>query len=165
MPKAKAKNSSALHHGHRARMRERLSKVKNFETFADHEIVEILLYSCYRRINTNEIAHRLVLHFGSLIDVFLATEQELIDSKIIGANPAAKLHTITASIVTGVCGRLDSFDRGSAPRVKPVTYMAEDVEIVTADGSIHWTPPEQPEPKAEKGSGSPKKASHKHKCE
>ncbi|MCL2199505.1 MAG: DNA repair protein RadC [Defluviitaleaceae bacterium] len=53
------------HENHRARMREKFRK-KGFDCFADHEVLEFLLYYAYPRCNTNEIAHRMLYEFGTL---------------------------------------------------------------------------------------------------
>ena len=43
-----------LHQGHRERMRERIAQ-QGFESLADHEALEVLLYLTNPRKNTNEI--------------------------------------------------------------------------------------------------------------
>ncbi|MCL2216455.1 MAG: DNA repair protein RadC [Defluviitaleaceae bacterium] len=53
------------HENHRKRMRRRYIK-QGFESFADHEVLEFLLFYCYPRRDTNEIAHRMIKEFGSL---------------------------------------------------------------------------------------------------
>ncbi len=54
-----------LHEGHRQRVRQRYidSGLDNFE---DHQILELLLFYCYPRKDTNEIAHKMLEEFGSL---------------------------------------------------------------------------------------------------
>ncbi len=47
------------------------------EALADHEILEMLLFYSIPRINTNETAHRLIDHFGSLSGVLSAKRHEL----------------------------------------------------------------------------------------
>jgi len=66
------------HDGHRARMRNRYLQ-SGFDGFEDHEILEMILYNCYRRRNTNDIAHKLLDHFGSLSAVFEAPLDSLIE--------------------------------------------------------------------------------------
>ena len=55
---------SNVHVGHRDRMRERFL-LAGPDGFADHELLEMLLYGVIPRGNTNEIAHRLLDEFGS----------------------------------------------------------------------------------------------------
>ncbi len=64
------------HKGHRARMRKRYL-AGGFENFEDHEILEMILYNCYKQIDTNPIAHRLLDAFGSLSAVFEAPYDSL----------------------------------------------------------------------------------------
>ena len=47
------------------------------EALADHEILEMLLFYSISRMNTNEIAHRLIDRFGSLAGVLDAKRHEL----------------------------------------------------------------------------------------
>lgn len=60
-----ANGKSNCHAGHRQRMRERFQR-EGLSGFADHEIVEMLLYPMIPRINTNPLAHRLMETFGSI---------------------------------------------------------------------------------------------------
>lgn len=57
-----------LHEGHRARMREKMKK--SMEAFSKHELLEILLYYCVPRKNTNEMAHKLLNEFGTFTMLF-----------------------------------------------------------------------------------------------
>lgn len=85
-----------IHDGHRERMRNKFAKGMNFDSFEEHEILEYLLFYCYPRGNTNQIAHQLINRFGSLSDVLAAPYEELISSEIIGANPALSLKFFNA---------------------------------------------------------------------
>lgn len=82
--------SSDLHSGHRDRMK---SKFRNngIECFEDHEKLEVLLYSIFPRINTNELAHNLINNFGSLHGVLNASESELTKIKGFGETSAFQL--------------------------------------------------------------------------
>ena len=55
-------NKKPLHAGHRARMREKMAEFGT-EGFADHEILEMLLYYAVPRGDTNAIAHELLDRF------------------------------------------------------------------------------------------------------
>jgi len=59
----------SLHANHRARMRKRYL-AQGFEGFADHEVLEFLLFYCYPQRNTNDIAHKMLAEFGSLHHLF-----------------------------------------------------------------------------------------------
>lgn len=65
------------HDGHRSRLRKKYFE-NGFDSFEDHEILEMLLYNCYTRRNTNDIAHKLLDAFGSLSAVFEAPIDSII---------------------------------------------------------------------------------------
>ncbi|MBR1764163.1 MAG: hypothetical protein IJ746_02090 [Ruminococcus sp.] len=79
------------HRGHRARMRKRLKADPRLKGFADHELLEVMLYGSYRRENTNVKAHMLLDHFGSLKNVLSASPKELVETGIIGEKSALLL--------------------------------------------------------------------------
>ena len=81
------------HEGHRARMKQRFLK-EGFQNFADHEILEFLLYYAMPRKDTNEIAHRLLDTFGSFDRVFDAPISELLKVDEIGEHSAILLSTL-----------------------------------------------------------------------
>ncbi|MBQ4569303.1 MAG: DNA repair protein RadC [Ruminococcus sp.] len=80
------------HDGHRNRMRNRYLET-GFDSFQDHEILEMLLYNCYTRRNTNDIAHKLLEEFGSISAVLEAPVDSLVKSGI-SRNVAVYLHMI-----------------------------------------------------------------------
>ena len=69
------KQDEALHSGHRARMRE---KLKDNGSFPPHELLEMLLTYSLPRINTNELAHKLINRFGS-IDAVLSADMDALE--------------------------------------------------------------------------------------
>lgn len=71
-------NKAAPHSGHRARMKARVLQGEA-AALQDHQLLEMLLYYSVRRRDTNELAHRLINHFGSLKNVLSASSQELTD--------------------------------------------------------------------------------------
>lgn len=77
------------HDGHRERLRKKFLLSPN--TFADHEILELLLFTTIPRINTNGIAHSLLRTFGSLEKVFSATKEELLAVEGIGEKSAVEI--------------------------------------------------------------------------
>lgn len=76
----------SLHTGHRERMRDRFRK-EGLTNFAPHEVLEILLYYCVPRHDTNIIGHKLIKRFKTLNGVFHAPLKEL--QKIEGIGPGA----------------------------------------------------------------------------
>ncbi|NLT38920.1 MAG: DNA repair protein RadC [Clostridiales bacterium] len=83
----------SVHTGHRERQKERFLK-NGFESFADHGVLELLLYYAVPRRDTNVIAHRLLNCFGSLAGVFEATTEELMKIEGLGKNGATLLKMI-----------------------------------------------------------------------
>ena len=75
------KKNRPVHTGHRERLRARFDKDNEMETFADHEILEMELSLVIPRRDTNELAHALIGHFGSLESVYRASAHELIKIK------------------------------------------------------------------------------------
>lgn len=76
-----------LHSGHRERLKARFNE-SGFEGFADHNILELLLFYTIPRKDTNELAHRLLDTFGSLSGVFDAPFDMLVKVKGVTANTA-----------------------------------------------------------------------------
>ncbi len=87
------KSSAGLHDGHRDRMREKFRK-SGFNGMEPHEILEMLLYYSVPRKDTNELAHMLINHFGSLAGVLEASEEELVKVKGITSNSATLIRMI-----------------------------------------------------------------------
>lgn len=78
----------SIHGGHRQRIKERFAK-HGLEVFNEHEILELLLYYCIPRKDTNQIAHTLINRFGSLVQVVEAPVEEL--KKVEGVGESAAL--------------------------------------------------------------------------
>ena len=68
--------ASNLHENHRARMQARVER-DGLESLAEHEALEYLLYLSIPRMDTNELAHRLIEHFGDFCKVMEAEPEEL----------------------------------------------------------------------------------------
>lgn len=79
-----------LHNGHRQRMRARFLE-EGLDGFTDHEILEMLLYYSVPRVNTNEIAHRLIDRFHTLAGVLNADREALLEVQGITENSAVLL--------------------------------------------------------------------------
>lgn len=80
----------SIHDGHRQRMRERFLKF-GLDNFDKHEALELLLYYCIPRTNTNELAHRLIDRFTTVGRVLQASPEELMSVEGVGENTAAYL--------------------------------------------------------------------------
>ncbi len=85
-----------MHENHRQRMMDRCLKT-GFASFADHEILEMLLYFSKPRCDTNETAHLLLEQFGRIDNVFEASIEELTQINGIGQHSVVLLHLIRES--------------------------------------------------------------------
>ena len=83
----------SIHDGHRQRLKDRFLR-EGLDHFDDLYVLELLLYYCIARKDTNPIAHGLLDHFGSLTAVFEATPEELQKVPGIGPNAATFLSLI-----------------------------------------------------------------------
>jgi DNA repair protein RadC len=75
------------HANHRARVRKRY-RSHGLGAFADHEILELLLFYCYPRCDTNKIAHRMVKAFGSLSNLMDADVTDIMSRCGVSENVA-----------------------------------------------------------------------------
>ena len=67
---------SAIHQGHRKRLKERFL-AEGLENFNEVNVLELMLFYCVQRQDTNPLAHRLLDHFGKLSAVLDAPMEEL----------------------------------------------------------------------------------------
>lgn len=86
------KDNDNVHSGHRDRMIQKIINAPN--GLLDHELLEVLLYGCLPRIDTNPIAHKLIQMFGSIEGVFSATLEQLRSVKGIGEKTAVNIYVI-----------------------------------------------------------------------
>ena len=77
-----------IHDGHREKMRQRFLK-GGLENFADHEVLELLLYYAIPRRDTNPIAHALMERYGALSAVLNAPVEDL--KKVPGIGESAAI--------------------------------------------------------------------------
>lgn len=66
-----------IHDGHRQRVRERF-RSEGLDSFHEHQVLELLLFYCISRRDTNPLAHTLLDRFGSLSAVLDAPYEELL---------------------------------------------------------------------------------------
>jgi len=72
-----------MHEDHRQRLREQFRTV-GLEHFQPHNVLELLLFYSIPRRDTNEIAHRLIDYFGTLVNVLEASPEELCKVEGVG---------------------------------------------------------------------------------
>lgn len=82
-----------IHKGHRERLRERFLQ-EGPDGFADHEILEMLLYGIIPRGDTNSTAHMLLHEFGSLSNLLEADPAEIMNTAGVGKGTAVFLSLI-----------------------------------------------------------------------
>ena len=84
----------SMHKDHRQRLKNRFLK-EGLDNFDELYVLELLLFYCIPRVDTNPIAHRLLDHFGSLPAVLDATPAELEKIEGVGKNASTFLSLIT----------------------------------------------------------------------
>ena len=84
-----------LHKGHRNRLKNRFIE-NGLDSFEDHNILELLLFYSIPQKDTNDLAHELINHFGSLKGVFDADYSELLKINGIKENSATLIKMIPA---------------------------------------------------------------------
>ena len=87
----------SVHSGHRQRMRERFLK-NGLSTFEKHEALELLLYYAVPRVDTNELAHRLINKFKTVGRVLRATPEELLSVEGVGESTVTYLTLLNETV-------------------------------------------------------------------
>ena len=88
-------SSSSVHDGHRQRLRQRFV-TEGLDNFTDVQVLELLLFQCIPRRDTNALAHELISRFGSLSQVLDTSLEELKRVDGIGENAAIFLKLLPA---------------------------------------------------------------------
>lgn len=83
----------SIHDGHRQRKRDQFRQ-HGLDSFADHEVLELLLFYAIPRRDTNPIAHELIHRFGSLEQVLAAPAEELATVPGMGESAATLLKLV-----------------------------------------------------------------------
>ena len=86
----------SMHDGHRKRLRDRFLK-EGLDHFEEINVLELLLFYCIPRIDTNPIAHNLLNVFGSLPNVLEASVEELQKVEGIGESAATFLSLVNST--------------------------------------------------------------------
>ena len=86
----------SIHDGHRQRLRERFLR-EGLDNFDELQVLELLLFYCVPRQDTNPMAHALLERFGSLAQVLEADPAELRKVPGIGDNAATFLALVMSA--------------------------------------------------------------------
>lgn len=84
---SRSKAIENIHANHRSRVKDKFYE-NGLGTFADHEVLELLLFFSIPQADTNPTAHKLIKKFGSLKNVFDASIDNLLTIDGIGKNSA-----------------------------------------------------------------------------
>ena len=79
-----------IHSGHRKRVKANVIK-NGFSQLEEHKLLELMLFYSIPREDTNELAHKLINHFGSFEDVFKANVDQLKRVDGVGENTAVMI--------------------------------------------------------------------------
>lgn len=105
-PNNKNKKPTSIHTGHRDRVREKYV-TNGLGSFADHEVLELLLFYANKRSDTNPTAHRLIERFGSLSAVFEASYDDLTAVDGIGDTAATLITMVPQLFRRYTCDKAD----------------------------------------------------------
>ena len=86
-------NREEIHEGHRGRLKKRFQE-EGLDHFHPHEVLELFLFYCLPRRDTNVLGHELIRQFGSLSGVLQAPRDELAKVPGIGKEAANFLSLI-----------------------------------------------------------------------
>ena len=120
----------ALHTGHRARVKEKFRN-DGFDQFADHEVLEALLFYPIPYRDTNPIAHQLIERAGSLARVFSLGDTEIGEVPYCGDHTSLFLH-LTAEIAKR-CLEVDADLTGYANETARRDLVRQTVKDVNED--------------------------------
>ena len=88
-------SNESIHGGHRERLKARF-RSEGLDNFTEFQVLELLLFYCIPRQDTNALAHRLIEQFGSLPQVLDTRPEELKKVEGIGEGAAMFLSMIPA---------------------------------------------------------------------
>jgi len=119
-----------IHAGHRTRLLNKILK-HGFDGVEDHEMLEAMLYACYRQADTNEIAHSLLHKFEGLHSVCGAPVGELTKIENVGIKTALYLNILPEFVKSY---QVSCF--GAKPVLRSVEEIAQYC-IALQTGNIH----------------------------
>ena len=126
---------SHSHDGHRKRVKERVKRCGLGDLY-DHELLELLLFYGIPRRDTNQLAHDVLDHFGSIRELMDADISDIESMTGVGENAAILIHTIREMMIRYVresetpTGTYESFVK--VVQYIRAIYFAEKREVIRA---------------------------------
>jgi len=123
-----------VHDEHRKRLKTQFAE-HGLDSFADHVVLELLLFYALPRVDTNELAHRLIDHFGGLDGVLEAPAEALAKFPGLGWSSALLLRLMLPisrryGLIKSRGGQiLDSAERAGAYLVPLFAYERDEVAL------------------------------------
>ena len=96
--KRPAADAKPHYHGHRARLRQRLTKTGG-ENLEDYELLEMILWAGNPRGDTKPLAKALLAAFGDFAHVISAAPERLLEIKGLGETGVAALKSVEAAAI------------------------------------------------------------------
>ena len=135
------KTDKNVHEGHRQRVKLRFLR-EDIDGFDEHTMIELLLYFGIPYKDTNETAHRLLDHFGSLSKVLDAPYEQLVEIEGVGNNTAtliklipslARVYLAQKEDLSGALDNIDKLGRMLVSRYRGVSV--ETVYLILLDNA------------------------------
>lgn len=117
------------HNGHRSRMKRKYIE-HGAESFENHELIEMLLYYAYPRVDTNLMAHRVLDEFGGSLTALTSERPDKI-AEICGISENA---AVLLSLVGEINSRM-AFEKWSAKVVLDKPHIAGEYARSLLDNS------------------------------
>ena len=120
------------HKGHRERLKQRYAET-GLDNFHDINALELLLFYCIPRTDTNKIAHNLINEYGNLSNVFNASPDDLRKVTGVGENTVqfvSLLKDIYRRIQTEKTVPVFIRDSSSAAEYLKALYLFAENEII-----------------------------------
>ena len=106
-----------LHDGHRDRIKRRF-RTNGADVFDDYQLLELFLFYCKSREDTNPLAHRLMNRFGTLSGVFDASYEDLLKVDGVGEHVATAIRLMPQLMRRYEMARSD---------IKGILYTTRDI--------------------------------------
>lgn len=114
---------AGAHDGHRSRMKNKYLD-HGADGFENHELLEMLLYYAYPRVDTNELAHRVLNEFGGSFTDLIFSDPE----KIADVCRVSKSTAILISLVGEINNRV-AFEKWNQKVVLSSTHVAGEYAL------------------------------------